>query len=147
MEDKSTPRPWWYGAQDRGHGHFGPIAIIDASDTVIIERVPSSEVAALIVSAVNSHDGMKEALTEAREYIFCKLGGYSAPRPGEGVMEIIDAALFNLGVETGSAIESPRVMSGLPEAMKECVEALRFFADLGYPEAMAAIKKLEQANG
>ena len=36
------------------------------------------------------------------------------------------SALNNLGVETGSAIEAPREMSGLShDALKECVEALK----------------------
>ena len=76
--------------------------------------------------------------------------------------------VFPLGVETGSAIEAPRAMSGLShDAMKECVEALKALIahtkawerltaeeaghepSLSDPlvDAIAALAKLEKANG
>lgn len=77
-------------------------------------------------------------------------------------LELAEAAIAaTRGVETGSAIESPREMSGLSDAMKECVEALKEFvaiAERSEPgvninfalalrkvKAKAALAKLEKA--
>lgn len=71
--------------------------------------------------------------------------------------------LYLRGVETGSAIESPREMSSLShDAMKECVAALKRFVDVmgnrkpedmlivladEWNDAISALSKLEKANG
>ena len=177
-QDKGTPRPLYRRASEAldaahkacfnhpgrdvlgmSHGPFsgvnvalGIVSGLEHENAVLRTRLRA---------AVNSHDAMKEALKFYADPQTWQLDGAApistAPiRSDRG--DRARSALDNLGVETGSAIEAPREMSG----MKECVEALKAaqsfveeYRETRDPGGVlivaskinAVLAKLEKANG
>ena len=157
-QDKGTPRPW-------------KLVPVEPTDEMLEAGASWVSAGAVYTAMCAAAPELPPAQDEMSATVrFWRSGTLSAQEAMIVVAGLLERSppVFPLGVETGSAIEAPRAMSGLShDAMKECVEALKALIahtkawerltaeEAGHEpclsdplvDAIAAIAKLEKANG
>ena len=153
-QDKGTPRPW-------------KLVPVEPTDEMLEAGASWVSAGAVYTAMCAAAPELPPAQDEMSATVrFWRSGTLSAQEAMIVVAGLLERSppVFPLGVETGSAIEAPRAMSGLShDAMKECVEELKEFvaiAERSEPgvninfavalrkvKAKAALANLERANG